>query len=239
MTESSHALLRVKDLCVSYGLGDVVSRVGFELGKGETLAILGPNGAGKSSLGRAIAGTLRPTAGRVVYNDSDIAGLSAYRVSRLGLAYLPEGRAIFRDLSVRDNLRMYLRGASRTEREDSVGKAIELFPVLGQRSRQRAGTLSGGEQQMLALARVLMRSPQLLIADEPSLGLAPKLVDMVFEALHVVRNQGVAIVLMEQYVRRALAFADQCVILQRGVTRWRGSSSEAGDEVLVHYLGEM
>jgi len=153
------------------------------------------------------------------------------------MIHLPEGRGIFPALNVQENLRM-ATVLDRQDRNSALGRAFEIFPVLGERRRQTAGTLSGGEQQMLSLARALMVSPKLIIADEMSLGLAPKLVDVVFESLGRARSAGVSVLMIEQFASRALAFADQCLILQRGSVAWFGSAESAGDELLHRYLGE-
>jgi len=232
------SLLTVEDLEVRYGEAAAVFGVGFEVEAGGALAVLGPNGAGKSSLAAAIAGRVRPAAGRVVFDGHDITGRSAHAISRLGLAYIPEERAIFPHLSVIDNLRARLRYAvPRSDRGAALERALETFPVLAERRRQQAGTLSGGEQQMLSLARVLAAPPRLLVADEMSLGLAPKLVNLVFESLARARDEGVTVVLVEQYVERALGFADEAVILRRGRLAWRGPASEAAAELVAGYLG--
>jgi branched-chain amino acid transport system ATP-binding protein len=231
-------LLSVEALDVRYGEARALFGVDLDLAAGRTLAVLGPNGAGKSSLGAAIAGRVRPAGGRVQLAGRDVTGWAAHRVSRLGVAYVPEERAIFPHLSVIDNLRVRLRySVPPRERSGAIERALEVFPVLAQRRRQQAGTLSGGEQQMLSLARVLAAPPKLLIADEMSLGLAPLLVDLVFEALVKARDEGVAVLLVEQYVHRALELADEAVILRRGQLVWRGAASEAGDELIAGYLG--
>jgi branched-chain amino acid transport system ATP-binding protein len=156
----------------------------------------------------------------------------------MGVAYVPEERAIFPHLSVIDNLRVLLRYAvPRTERANALERALGLFPVLGERRKQQAGTLSGGEQQMLSLARVLAAPPRLLVADEMSLGLAPRLVDLVFESLQTAREEGVSILLIEQYVERALGLADEAVILRRGLVAWRGAAKDAHAELIAGYLG--
>ena len=175
------------------------------------LAVLGANGAGKSTLARAVSGLVPPTAGRVFFDGQDITGQPAHRIRKLGLTYIPEGRGIFPGLSVVDNLRMAVGQEKRHERAAAIDRAIERFPVLGQRRTQRAGSLSGGEQQMLALARALAVSPKLVIADEMSLGLAPIVTESVFQALEEARRSGITIVLTEQFVHRALAMADACV----------------------------
>jgi branched-chain amino acid transport system ATP-binding protein len=235
---SQTALLAVNDLDVRYGEARALFGVTLSLAAGSALAVLGPNGAGKSSLAGAIAGRIRPASGRVKFDGLDIAGRSANRVSRLGIAYVPEDRAIFPHLTVLENLKVQLRYAvPRAERRAALDRAVETFPVLGERRRQQAGTLSGGEQQMLSLARVLAAPPRLLIADEMSLGLAPQLVDLVFDSLATARSEGVTILLVEQYVERALAFADDAVILRRGRVAWSGPANDAGAQLVAGYLG--
>jgi branched-chain amino acid transport system ATP-binding protein len=202
------------------------------------LAVLGTNGAGKSTLARAVSGLVAPSAGRVRFEGRDVTGLSAHRIRKLGLTYIPEGRGIFPGLSVIDNLKMAVAQERRPERPAAIDRAIDRFPVLGNRRTQRAGSLSGGEQQMLALARALAVSPKLVIADEMSLGLAPLVAESVFEGLEDARRSGITIVMSEQFIHRALAMADRCVILTRGRVGWSGAASEAGQEVIDRYLGE-
>ena len=236
---NGHPLLSVDHLIVSYGDARAVFDVTLEVPEGGAVAVLGPNGAGKSSLAGAIAGVVRPAGGRITFNGRDITGWPAHRVSRMGVAYVPEERGIFPHLSVIDNLRAQVRRAvPRPERGTAIERALELFPVLAERRRQAAGTLSGGEQQMLGLTRVLAAPPRLLIADEMSLGLAPKLVDLVFESLARAHAEGVATLLIEQYVERALGFVDDAVILRRGEVVWRGPAASAGAEMLAGYLGD-
>jgi len=232
-------LLSVEDLHVSYGDAQALFGVDLTLAEGEVVAVLGPNGAGKSTLAGAVSGLNRPVGGRILFGGEDVSAWPAHRISRVGLAHIPEGRGIFPALSVMDNLRMrLLRVGTPKERDDAIGHAFEMFPVLGERRRQLAGTLSGGEQQMLALAPVLAAPPRLLIADELSLGLAPKLVDQIFVTLDQARSRGVTILLIEQFVHRALAFADRAVILGRGRIGWEGDTADAGAEVLARYISE-
>jgi branched-chain amino acid transport system ATP-binding protein len=202
------------------------------------LAVLGANGAGKSTLARAVSGLVAPAAGRVRFQGRDVTGMPAHRIRKLGLTYIPEGRGIFPGLSVIDNLRMAVAQERRQDRPPAIERAIEHFPVLGTRTGQRAGSLSGGEQQMLAMARALAVSPKLVIADEMSLGLAPMVAESVFEGLEEARRSGITVVLSEQFVHRALAMADSCLILTRGHVGWYGPASEAGTEVINRYLGE-
>lgn len=231
-------LLDVCDLEVAYGDAKCLFGVDFSLNEGRALAVLGPNGAGKSSLAGAIAGLIKPTGGSVSYAGEDITGIAPYRVRRKGIAFVPEGRGIFPNLSVLDNLRVLLRAeVPRADRNDALERVYTYFPVLAERRNQAAGTLSGGEQQMLTLSRVLAKPPRLLIADEMSLGLAPKLVDNVFQALELARDDGVTIVLIEQYVERALAFADDAIVLRQGKVAWRGPAAEGTAAAIDTYLG--
>ncbi len=231
-------LLEVRDLDVRYGPARALFGVSLDVAPGSVLAVLGVNGAGKSTLARTVSGLVAPTAGRVSFDGKDITGLPAHRIRRLGLTHIPEGRGIFPGLSVTDNLRMAVAQEQREVRSTAIERAIERFPVLGKRPSQRAGSLSGGEQQMLALARAFAVSPKLIIADELSLGLAPGVTESVFQSLDEVRSSGITVVLSEQFVHRALTMADSCVILTRGRVGWAGPASDASREVLDRYLGE-
>jgi len=231
-------LLSVERLSVSYGEARALIDVSFSLRRGGALAVLGANGAGKSSLAAAIAGRVRPASGRVRLDGVDITRWSPHRVNRAGVAYVPEGRGIFPHLNVIDNLRAMLRYAvPRNERDAALARAFELFPVLDDRRDQSAGTLSGGEQQMLSLARVLAAPPVLLVAEEMSLGLAPLMVNAVFDALRKAKEACVTVLLIEQYAERALAFADDALIMQQGAVTWAGRAGDAHDEVFARYLG--
>jgi len=235
--EASSDILEVSELCVKYADATALHEVSFAVRPRSVTALLGPNGAGKSSLARAVSGLVKAQSGRIRFDGADITSAPADRIRSLGLAYLPEGRGIFRSLTVEENLKVELHGAPKADRPAAIERAVELFPVLGERRRQTAGTLSGGEQQMLSLARVLTRQPRLLIADEISLGLAPLIVEEVFEGLQRVIDLGVSVVLIEQFVHRALAIADRCHVLRRGRLVWSGEASEAGTELVEHYLG--
>jgi branched-chain amino acid transport system ATP-binding protein len=236
-SNGADAVLRVEELEVRYGDGIALKGVSFEVKAGSATAILGPNGAGKSTLARAIAGLVPASAGRVWFKDKDVTLEAPYRIRRMGLAYLPEERGIFPSLTVSENLRLAVRLLPRNEKQLGVDKAYDAFPVLKERGSQRAGTLSGGEQQMLALGRIISVQPDLVVADEVSFGLAPRLVDEVFRGLERIRNSGVAVVLIEQFVDRALQFSDQCLILRSGSPSWVGEVSSIGKDVLTHYLG--
>jgi branched-chain amino acid transport system ATP-binding protein len=231
-------LLEVRDLDVSYGSSQALFSVSVSVEPGTVMAVLGANGAGKSTLARAVSGLVRPSGGQVFFEGQRVTGQPAYKMRKLGLTYIPEGRGIFPGLSVIDNLRMAVAQERRGERATCIDRAIERFPVLGNRRNQRAGSLSGGEQQMLALARALAVSPKLVIADEMSLGLAPLVAESVFEGLEDARRSGITIVLTEQFVHRALSMADSCIILTRGHVGWSGPASGAGQEVIDRYLGE-
>ncbi|HEY6427141.1 MAG TPA: ABC transporter ATP-binding protein, partial [Acidimicrobiales bacterium] len=209
----SDPMLKVEGIDVSYGTSQALFGVSMEVEAGSLVAVLGANGAGKSTLARTVSGLVPTTSGRICFDGVDITKRAPHKLSAEGLAHIPEGRGIFPGLTVQENLRMAVKQLKRGERDAAIDRSIELFPVLGERRRQGAGTLSGGEQQMLALARALVVRPKLIIADEMSLGLAPLLAETVFEGLEEARRMGVTVVLIEQFVHRALALADRCVIL--------------------------
>jgi branched-chain amino acid transport system ATP-binding protein len=238
MTAASNPLLEVDSVSVSYGEARALFDVSLRLDAGRAIAVLGANGAGKTSLAAAIVGVVRAAGGAVRFEGADITRWPAHRISRAGIAYVPEGRGIYPHLTVIDNLRAMLRYAvPKGERDDAVAQAIELFPLLGRRRKQAAGTLSGGEQQMLSLARVLAAPPKLLVADEMSLGLAPMMVDLVFESLGRAKAAGVTVLLVEQYVERALDLADDAIVLLQGSVAWSGAAADAHAAALESYLG--
>ncbi|MFD8820423.1 ABC transporter ATP-binding protein, partial [Streptomyces sp. NPDC059627] len=229
--------LRVADLAVDYGIAAAVRGVSLSVPKGSVTALLGANGAGKSTVARALSGLVPVRSGRVVFGDVEITGLPAHRIRQLGLACLPEGRGVFPTLTVAENLRVAVRTAPKNERAEAIDRAMDLFPILGERGSQLAGTLSGGQQQMLSLARVLAHLPRLVIADEISLGLAPLVVDEVFEGLRRAIGMGVSIIVIEQFAHRALELADDCHILRRGRLVWSGAAADARGDIFDHYLG--
>jgi branched-chain amino acid transport system ATP-binding protein len=232
-------LLSVQDLDVKYGSVQALFRMSIDVPEGSVVAVLGANGAGKSTFARAVSGLVPSFGGKIRFDSRDITKAKPHEIRRSGLVHIPEGRGIFPGLSVQENLRMAVRRVGTPEqRRSAIDHAYELFPRLAERRSQRAGTLSGGEQQMLALARALAVPPKLIIADEMSLGLAPLVVDMVFESIQRASETGVTIVLIEQFIHRALALADQCVILTRGNVAWSGPAQRAEQEVLDRYLGE-
>jgi branched-chain amino acid transport system ATP-binding protein len=234
-------LLAVEGLYVSYGPVTALRQVDIAVAPGEVVALLGANGAGKSTLLRTISGLIRPRAGRILFEGASIAHLPPARIVRLGIAHCPEGRRVFGSLSVADNLR--LGAAARRDRagiDAERERLFALFPVLRERLDQAAGTLSGGEQQMLALARALMAGPRLLLLDEPSLGLAPLLVQAIFRTLAELKGAGVTMVLVEQNAKLALDIADRAYVLRTGEVSLAGSAAELradADRVAQAYLG--
>ncbi len=235
----SDSLLSIEGLNVRYGSVQALFDVSLDVPDGSVLAVLGANGAGKSTLARTASGLVPAFGGKVVFGGEDITKWTPHRIRRAGLVHIPEGRGIFPGLSVAENLRMAVRRVGTgDQRKAAIANAYEMFPVLADRRGQRAGTLSGGEQQMLALARALAVPPRLIIADEMSLGLAPLVVDFVFESIDRASKSGVTIVLIEQFIHRALSLASECVILRQGSVAWTGPSENARQEVLDRYLGE-
>jgi branched-chain amino acid transport system ATP-binding protein len=231
-------LLSVDQLRISFGEALAVDGVSFAVGEGQAVALLGANGAGKSSLAAAIAGEVRPASGRVFFAGTEITGQPPHRSTRAGLTYVPEARGLFPNLSVVENLRsMLMWSVPKARRSDALERAFSMFPMLAQRRQQPAGTLSGGEQRMLTLARVVATAPRLVIADELSLGLAPQAVDTVFDAVERFRRDGVAVLLVEQYVERALELADAALIMRRGRIVWEGPATDAHGQLLTGYLG--
>ncbi len=231
------ALLDVRDLVVSYGKIAAVKGVSFSVRRGEVVALLGSNGAGKSTLLRAVAGILHPERGQVTFDGANITRWPSHRVARAGLRLVPEGRGLLVRMTVGENLLMgqYARGADAAELE----AAMERFPILRQRRQQVAATLSGGEQQMLAIARALVGRPALLMLDEPSLGLAPLVVNQIFAAVAQLKRDGATILLVEQNARKALQVADRACILDTGRIVLEGGAAElaAGEAVQRAYLG--
>jgi branched-chain amino acid transport system ATP-binding protein len=223
----ANPLLSVDGLVVKYGPITALNGVSLAVGAGEVVAIVGPNGAGKSSLLAAVAGTVRPAAGRVMFDGQSILGQALERTVRRGIALVPEGRHVLASLSVLENLRL---GA--TIRQDAAAVTREIdgfltaFPILGERRNEAAGRLSGGEQQMLVIARALLSKPRLLMLDEPSLGLAPKITEQVYELLAKVRQDGVTVLVVEQNAARALGAADRTYVLNGGAIRLAGVAAE-------------
>jgi len=235
------SLLEVTDLAVNYGQIQALKGISLELDEGEVVAMLGANGAGKTTLMRTLSGLIPPRSGRIVYDGQDITSLGADRIVRQGIAQSPEGRRVFGTLTVAENLRLGAYTRPPDELEASRTQVYDLFPRLRERRAQLAGTLSGGEQQMLAIGRALMARPRLLLLDEPSLGLAPLLVKGIFRVLEDIRTTGVTILLVEQNARMALKLADRGYVLEVGsiVHQDRAAALLASPEVQAAYLGKV
>lgn len=233
-------MLQIESLVVRYGGIQAVRGISLEVQEGELVALLGPNGAGKSSTLNACAGLVKPASGRIVFDGREIQGMAPEDVVRLGLALTPEGRRILTALTVRENLT--LAGAIRPDRKEMLAdldRMLERFPILGEREGLPAGTLSGGEAQQLAIARSLMSAPRLLLLDEPTLGLAPKVVDQVFGIVEQLRKEGITVLMVEQNAVRALEIADRAYVMRTGTIVGAGTSEELGDAegLITSYLG--
>ena len=230
-------MLELRNIRAGYGTGKVLENVTLVVPKGSVVALLGPNGAGKTTLLRVASGLLTPSAGQVVFDGQDMTGASAYAMSKAGLCHVPEGRGVFPTLSVADNLR--LQAPPSVDRQ-ALDRIATVFPRLQQRRRQLAGTLSGGEQQMLALARAYVANASTVLLDEVSMGLAPKIVDEIFDYLRRLAAEGLSLLVVEQYVSRALELADYVYILDRGRIRFAGEPGEIDDDTIVEsYLGAL
>jgi branched-chain amino acid transport system ATP-binding protein len=233
-------LLVAEGLTAGYGRMDILHDVSLDVRPGELVAVIGPNGAGKSTAFKTIVGFLTPRSGRVVFNGAAITGLRPDLVLRRGLAYVPQGRIVFPQMTVLENLEMgaYIeRDAQRVAA--ALARVFALFPILGERQRQKAGTMSGGEQQMVAIGRALMTSPRLILLDEPSLGLSPKFVTLIFDKLVEMKHAGFTLMVVEQNAARALAIADRGYVLELGRNRFQGPGRTLLDdpEVKRLYLG--
>jgi branched-chain amino acid transport system ATP-binding protein len=233
-------MLSVHEVTTAYQGLVAISGVSIEVAKGEIVCVAGANGAGKSTLLKTIAGAERPRSGRIIFEGARIDGTAQHLITARGIAYVPENRRLFPGLSVQDNLRLgsYLyRG--KADREAPLELVFKLFPRLSERLDQRAGTLSGGEQQMLAIARALMSRPQLLMLDEPSQGIMPKLVNEIFAAVKRIRDAGMTVLIVEQRIAECLDIADRAYILQTGRLQMQGTSSEikTNPDVRKAYLG--
>jgi branched-chain amino acid transport system ATP-binding protein len=229
-------MLELRELRVGYGKVEVVHGVDLNLERSEVVGMIGPNGAGKSSILRAICGLVQPSAGEVLFEERSLSGMAPEQITRLGLALVPEGRHIFKTLTVAENLRL---GARREDGQEQIEHTLERFPILGERAEQRAGRLSGGEQQQLAIARALVGRPKLLILDEPSFGLAPKTIDVVYGLLQSLREEGMTMLLVEQNATRTISFCERCVVLSTGKIRSHGKREELqqNPDLLRAYLG--
>jgi branched-chain amino acid transport system ATP-binding protein len=231
-TTTRTALLSVEHVDAGYGPFRSIFDVSFPVYEGSVTALLGPNGCGKTTTARVVTGLVKPTAGSVTLDGNDIAGLPAWQIARLGVIHAPEGRSVFSTLTVEENLKLtFVAQLGKRDAADAEHRAYELFPRLRERRTQLAGTLSGGEQRMLSLARVMSNTPRLLVADELSLGLAPIVVDEVFRTLEIIRSVGTSLLIVEQHVRRALSLADRAVLLQKGSVVAQGTVDEVRSKV--------
>jgi branched-chain amino acid transport system ATP-binding protein len=233
-------VLTLSGVSAGYGSVKAVIDVSIVVGEGEAVGLLGANGAGKSTTLRAISGLMRLTSGSITFGGTNISSLAPYKVTELGIAHVPEGRQVFPEMSVRENLEMgaYIPSA-KAQRNRTLDLVFGIFPVLAERRRQLAGTLSGGEQQMLAIGRGLMLQPRLLMLDEPSLGLAPVVTDATFDKIQEIHAMGMAILLVEQNVSRALTLVQRAYVLESGKVVMQGASAELANnkQVQAAYLG--
>ena len=233
------AILSVSDLHVSYGAIKAVRGISFDINEGEIVTLIGANGAGKSSTLNTIAGLLRPTEGSIEFEDTSLVGMKPHRIVQSGLALCPEGRRVFTQLTVAENLDMGGYTRSDAENAETIQKVFQHFPRLKERVDQSAGTMSGGEQQMLAMGRALMSKPKLLMLDDPSMGLAPILVDEIFSIIQELNQQGTTILLVEQNASMALSIANRGYVLETGIITKTGTGEELlhDDAVRKAYLG--
>lgn len=232
-------LLSVKDLYVSYGHVDALNGVSLNVAKGQIISIIGSNGAGKSTLLSSISGLIKPKKGAIFFEGSALPA-EPHKIVLKGITQVPEGRRVFAGLSIEENLIMGGVTQSAKDNKDSIEKMYKLFPYLGERRTQQAGTLSGGQQQMLAIARGMMARPKLLLLDEPSLGLAPIMVNVVFGLIKEIRDMGYTVLLIEQNASQALKLSDYAYVLENGVIKMEGDSKEllANQDIISAYLGE-
>jgi branched-chain amino acid transport system ATP-binding protein len=232
-------LLRIEGLRAGYGAVEVLRGVDLRVGQGELVALLGSNGAGKTTLNSVVSGLVPTWAGRVIFDGQDLTGVHYQRVVQAGLIQVPEGRKVFPNLSVLDNLELGAFARARANRAHNLASVFDTFPRLRERQAQLAGTMSGGEQQMLAIGRGLMAEPKLLILDEPSLGLSPLLVEELFALIAQLRASGLAVLLVEQNVGQSLDIADRAYVMENGSIRFSGMPAElmASDTLRQAYLG--
>ena len=235
------AMLEVKDIEVYYGMIQALKGISFEVNEGEVIALIGANGAGKTTTLHTITGLLSPKKGSVLFEGQDITKVPAHKIVSLGMAHVPEGRRVFAELSVYQNLKM---GAYTRKDKDEIAKTLEMvykrFPRLEERKNQLAGTLSGGEQQMLAMGRALMSHPKIIVMDEPSMGLSPILVNEIFDIIQEISASGTTVLLVEQNAKKALSIADRAYVLETGKIVLEGDAKELmnDDSIKKAYLGE-
>lgn len=235
------AMLEIKDLEVYYGMIQAIKGVSFEVNQGEVIALIGANGAGKTTILHTITGLLSPKKGSVLFEGTDITKVPAHKIVSMGMAHVPEGRRVFSELSVLENLKMgaYTR-KNKAEVEEALQGVYKRFPRLEERKNQMAGTLSGGEQQMLAMGRALMSKPKIILMDEPSMGLSPILVNEIFDIIQAVSKSGTTVLLVEQNAKKALSIADRAYVLETGKIILQGDADKLlnDESVKKAYLGE-
>ncbi|HJD02609.1 MAG TPA: ABC transporter ATP-binding protein [Candidatus Mediterraneibacter excrementavium] len=235
------AMLEIKDLEVYYGVIQAIKGISFEVNQGEVIALIGANGAGKTTTLHTITGLISPKKGSVTFEGKDITKVPAHKIVSMGMAHVPEGRRVFAELSVYENLKMgaYTR-KDKSEIEESLANVYKRFPRLEERKNQMAGTLSGGEQQMLAMGRALMSRPKIILMDEPSMGLSPILVNEIFDIIRSVSESGTTVLLVEQNAKKALSIADRAYVLETGRITMEGNAKDLleDDSIKKAYLGE-
>ena len=234
-------MLKIEDLYVSYGMINAIKGVSFEVNEGEVVSLIGANGAGKTTILHTITGLLKPKSGSVMFEGKELTTTPAHEIVKLGMAHVPEGRRVFADLSVYDNLML---GAYTRKDKNEIAKTLEMvyerFPRLEERKKQIAGTLSGGEQQMLAMGRAIMSKPRIILMDEPSMGLSPLFVNEVFDIIKKISASGTTVLLVEQNAKKALSISDRAYVLETGKIALTGKASDLinDDKIKKAYLGE-
>lgn len=235
------AMLEVRDLQVYYGMIHAIKGISFDVNQGEVIALIGANGAGKTTTLHTITGLLAPKSGSVLFEGKDITKVPAHKIVTMGMAHVPEGRRVFAELSVYENLKMgaYTR-KDKKEIEESLANVYKRFPRLEERKNQMAGTLSGGEQQMLAMGRALMSKPKIILMDEPSMGLSPIFVNEIFDIIRAVSESGTTVLLVEQNAKKALSISDRAYVLETGTITMSGKAKDLLEDEAVKkaYLGE-
>ena len=235
------AMLEVNDLEVYYGVIQAIKGISFHVDKGEVVALIGANGAGKTTTLHTVTGLLSPKSGQVLFEEREITKVPAHKIVSMGMAHVPEGRRVFAELSVYENLKMgaYTRN-DKSEIEESLKNVYKRFPRLEERKNQMAGTLSGGEQQMLAMGRALMSRPKIILMDEPSMGLSPSMVNEIFDIIRSVSESGTTVLLVEQNAKKALSIADRAYVLETGKIVLEGNAKDLleDDSIKKAYLGE-
>ncbi len=235
------SMLEIKDLKVNYGVIQAIKGINFSVNEGEIIALIGANGAGKTTILHTITGLITPSEGSVLFNGTDLTKIPAHKIVSMGMAHVPEGRRVFADMTVYQNLK--LGAFTRTDKDEiqeSLENVYERFPRLKERTNQYAGTLSGGEQQMLAMGRALMSHPSIILMDEPSMGLSPILVNEIFDIIKSVNDSGTTVLLVEQNAKKALSIADRAYVLETGNITIEGAAEDllSDDRIKKAYLGE-